>query len=175
MRFVHALFTVDSLFWLDYYACRAVEGEAIGPPWLVSLAVLRTVFAGLDITGWEDIGVWDAIRRVAGRQLSGDRVSLPKYGDVASGIRDVWCRRDRISSELKPAVKAMVDGHAGALRTGAERWRTEYFCKDEAALGPRAAAAFYVIFHWNRAALSPTEQALLAESLSERMLHNASR
>ncbi len=44
------------------------------------------------------------------------------------------------------------------------------FCQRGASLGPRAAATFYVIFHWNRAGLYPTEQALLAESLSERIL-----
>ena len=170
MSLVHALFTVDSLIWLDYHACHAVEGEAISPAWLVSLAVLRTVFAGLAIIGWEDIGVWDCIREIAGRQLGGDKVSLPMYGKVASEIRDVWSRRDQIVDGLHPAVKAMVARYDSALLMGANQWRSGYFSQRSASLGPRAAAAFYVIFHWNRAALSLTEQALLAESLSERIL-----
>jgi thiopeptide-type bacteriocin biosynthesis protein len=169
MSFVHALFTVDSLIWLDYHSCRAVEGEAISPAWLVSLAALRTVFAGLDITGWEDIGVWDRIRKMAGRRLGDDRVSLPLYAELASDLREAWSRKDRILDELHPAVKAIVTHHDSALFTGAARWRSDYFCQGTASLGPRAAAAFYVIFHWNRAALSRTEQALLAESLSERI------
>lgn len=175
MSFVHALFTVDSLIWLDYHACRAVEGEAITPAWLVSLAVLRTVFAGLDITEWEDIGVWDCIRRAAGRRLRGDEVSLPTYSKVAGDIRDVWSRRSQLVDELHPAVQATVARHDSALLTGAARWRSGYFCQRGAALGPRSAAAFYVIFHWNRAALSRTEQALLAESLSERVVDDVPR
>jgi thiopeptide-type bacteriocin biosynthesis protein len=172
MSFVHALFTVDSLIWLDYHACRAVEGEAISPAWLVSLAVLRTVFAGLDITGWEDTGVWDCIREMAGRRFEGDKFSLPMYAEVAGEIRDVWSRRDQIVDGLHPAVKAIVARHDSVLLTGAAQWRSGYFCQRRASLGPRAAAAFYVIFHWNRAALSLTEQALLVESLSERILED---
>lgn len=172
MSFVHALFTLDSLIWLDYHARRAVEGEAISPAWLASLAVLRTVFAGLDITGWEDIGVWGHIREMAGRRLGAHKVSLPMYAEVAGQILEVWSRRDGIMDELNPAVKAIVAGHEGALITGAARWRSGYFCQRGASLGPRAAAAFYVIFHWNRAALSRTEQALLAESLANRILED---
>jgi thiopeptide-type bacteriocin biosynthesis protein len=169
MSFVHALFTLDSLIWLDYEGCCVPEGEAISPAWLVSLAVLRTVFAGLDITGWEDIGVWDNIRQRCGRRLEADKVSLPMYAEVAGQILDIWSRRDGILDELQPALKAIVAGHESALFTGAARWRSGYFCERGASLGPRAAAAFYVIFHWNRAALSRTEQALLADSLSQRI------
>jgi thiopeptide-type bacteriocin biosynthesis protein len=169
MRFVHALFTVDSLIWLDYHSCGTVEREAVSPAWLVSLATLRTVFAGLDITAWEDIGVWDSIRQIAGRRLGENKISLPIYAQVAGEIRDVWSRGQGIMEDLHPAVKAIVADYDSALLTGAARWRSGYFCQQGASLGPRAAAAFYVIFHWNRAALSHTEQALLAESLSERI------
>jgi thiopeptide-type bacteriocin biosynthesis protein len=169
MSFVHALFTVDSLIWLDYHAFRAIEGEAASPAWLVSLAMLRTVFAGLDIAGWEDVGVWGHIREVAGRRLGGDRASLPMYAEVAGEIRDVWSRRDQILDGLHPTVKELVARYDSALSVGAAHWRSGYFCQPTATLGPRAAAAFYVIFHWNRAALSDTEQALLAESLSNRI------
>lgn len=172
MSFVHALFTVDSLIWLDYHAQCAIEGEAISPAWLVSLAVLRTVLASLDINGWEDLGVWSHIRALGGRRLGADQVSLPMYADVAGQMLDVWSRRNRIDDELHPAVKAIVVGHESALITGAAQWRSGYFCRPGASLGPRAAAAFYVIFHWNRAALSHTEQALLAESLSGRVHEN---
>lgn len=175
MDFVHALFTVDSLIWLDYHSCRAVAGEAISPAWLVSLAVLRPVFCGLDITGWEDIGVWDSIRVLAGRRLGGGKMSLPDYGETARGVRSVWASGDAIAHHLDPAAKAVVAHHESALLEGAARWRAGYFCDRAASLGPRAAAAFYVIFHWNRAALSSAQQALLAESLSEGMLADVGR
>ncbi|HEX5886526.1 MAG TPA: thiopeptide-type bacteriocin biosynthesis protein [Pyrinomonadaceae bacterium] len=170
MSFVHALFTVDSLIWLDYHACRAVESEAISPAWLVSLAVLRTVFAGLDITGWEDAGVWDCIRKMAGRRFEEEQVSVPVYAEVAHEIRDVWSRRDQIGDLLHAAVKPIVASHSSVLLTGAAQWHSGYFSQPRATLGSRAAAAFYVIFHWNRAALSFTQQALLVESLSERIV-----
>jgi len=169
MCFVHALFTVDSLIWLDYHAHRVVESEEISAAWLVSLAVLRSVFAGLDITGWEDIGVWDRVREMAGRRLGDVKFSLPMYAEIAGQIRDVWSRRDQLIDALDPATGAIVALHDSALLTGAARWRSGFFCQRKASLGPRTAAAFYVIFHWNRAALSSTEQALLAESLSERI------
>ena len=172
MSFVHALFTVDSLIWLDYHACRAVESDAISPAWLVSLAVLQTVFAGLDITGWEDTGVWDRIRKMAGRRFDGAQVSLPMYAGVAREIRDIWSRRNQIGDLLHAAVKPIVASHDSVLLTGATQWRSGYFSQPRASLGPRAAAAFYVIFHWNRAALCLTEQALLVESLSERILED---
>jgi thiopeptide-type bacteriocin biosynthesis protein len=172
MNFVHALFTVDSLVWLDYHACRAVEGAAIGPAWLASLALLRTVFAGLDIAGWEDIGVWNHIRHTAGRQLGATKSSLPMYSEVAGQIVEVWSRGDEILHELHPSVKEIVDRYDSSLFTGATQWRTGYFCRQGASLGTRAAAALYVVFHWNRAALSPLEQALLAESLCRRVLEH---
>jgi thiopeptide-type bacteriocin biosynthesis protein len=173
MKYVHALFTVDSLIWLDYHSCRTVDDETISPAWLVSLAALRPVFAGLDITGWEDIGVWDRIREMAGRRLGEVQVSLPMYAKVADELRDTWSHKNRILDGLHPAVAAIVAHHDSALLTGAARWRSGYFCNRRASLGPRAAAAFYVIFHWNRAALSHTEQALLTESLAERIFDDA--
>ncbi len=172
MSFVHALFTIDSLIWLDYRACSTVWDEGISPAWLVSLAVLRTVFAGLNITGWEDLGVWSHVRHLGGRRLGADQMSLPTYAEVAGKILDLWSRRSGISNGLDAAAKAIVTGHERALFTAASWWRSGYFCQPGASLGPRAAAAFYVIFHWNRAALSHTEQALLAESLSERVLND---
>lgn len=170
MNFVHALFTVDSLFWLDYHARRAADGDESTPAWLVSLAMLQAVFAGLDITGWEDIGVWDRIRDVTGRRLSEDKVLLPMYAEVAEEIRAVWSQRDQIAGKLSPPIQALVARYLSAIHAGAAQWRSGYFCQPGASLGPRAAAAFYVIFHWNRAALSRAQQALLAESLAERMV-----
>jgi thiopeptide-type bacteriocin biosynthesis protein len=173
MSFVHALFTVDSLLWLDYHASRAGADDASSPAWLVSLAALRPVFAGLGITGWEDIGVWDAIRKKGGRRLEADKMSEPVYADIARGLRAAWSRGDSIVDALDPTVKAIVGDLGSALLSGATRWRSSYFCQQGASLGPRAAGALYVIFHWNRAGLSHTEQALLAEALSEQVFDDA--
>jgi hypothetical protein len=134
----------------------------------MSLALLRTLFAGLQIIGWEDVGVWAHVRAKAGRRLGDDKDALPIYSAVAQEICDVWSRRDQIEKSLNPAAKMIVARHDQALHAGATQWRTGYFSQPNACIGPRAAAAFFVIFHWNRAGLNPMEQALLAESLAER-------
>lgn len=167
MPFVHALFTIDSLIWLDYHACRAPEGGALTPAWLVSFAVLRSLFAGLEIVGWEDLAVWDTVRRLGRRRLGSVELSLPAYEDVASNVRDVWSQRDRVLDYLQPAIRATVVAHEPALLQGATQWRSGYFGQPGASIGPRGAAAFFVVFHWNRGGLSPTEQALVTESLAE--------
>jgi thiopeptide-type bacteriocin biosynthesis protein len=167
MRYAHALFTVDSLIWLDYHACPIPDGEDGSAAWLVSLAMLRAVFDGLDITDREDRGVWDRIRGTAGRRLGRNATGLPEYASTASQIRAVWLRRDQLVEQLHPAIRSIVADHEEALRTAAAQWRSGYFSTRAAYLGPRAVAAFYVIFHWNRAALSAIQQALLAESLSQ--------
>jgi thiopeptide-type bacteriocin biosynthesis protein len=166
MTYVHSLFTVDSLIWLDYHA-RSITGEEDGDvAWLVSLAMLPAVFEGLDITGWEDIGVWEYIREKAGRHLGQDAAALPEYAEVAKSVRAVWLRRDLLLEQLHGDVRSIVSDHYATLRSAAAQWRSGYFATASASIGPRSAAAFYVIFHWNRAALPAVQQALLTESLS---------
>jgi hypothetical protein len=55
------------------------------------------------------------------------------------------------------------------VRELAADWRTGYFDTEHAELGPREAAALVTIFHWNRGALSPLRQGLLAEALADRV------
>jgi thiopeptide-type bacteriocin biosynthesis protein len=169
MKYVHALFTVDSLVWLDYHArpIPSAEEEDSDVAWLVSLAILPAVFEGLDITGWEDIGVWEHIREHAGRHLGQDATSLPGYAEIAKSVRAIWLRRDLLLEQLHPDLRSLVTGHYATLRIAASQWRSGYFSTGSASIGPRAAAAFYVVFHWNRAALSAVQQALLTESLSK--------
>lgn len=68
MEFVHQLFTADSLSWLEVHRHRDRAGEPV-PAWAVSLLLLRAVFDGLGIVGWEDRGVWELVRGEAGRRL----------------------------------------------------------------------------------------------------------
>jgi thiopeptide-type bacteriocin biosynthesis protein len=170
MGFAHALFTLDSLVWLDFHASPKASAAGGSPAWLVSLAILRAVFDGLDITGWEDLGVWEHVRNATGRRLPLQATALPMYGDVAAEMRAVWSRGDQLVERLDPAIGAIVADHEEAFRTAAAQWRVGYFNTSAAYLGPRAVAAFFVIFHWNRAALSAVQQALLAESLAGRVV-----
>ena len=169
MQFVHALFTVDSMFWLDYHRHAADEWGDDSSAWLVSLALTRRLFQGLGIVGWEDIGVWERIRTSTGRKLGPENTKLPRYKAIADEIRGAWTRLETIEEDLPPSVNALLHQYDDAVTLGATRWRLGYFNQRSASTGPRAAAAFYVIFHWNRAGLSPTEQAVLAESLAARL------
>lgn len=169
MRFVHALFTVDALFWLDYHSHIMDVGDDGNPAWLVSLALIRTIFTGLEISGWEDIGVWERIRTTTGRKLGPEITSLPKYLAIAADICSAWSKLDMATCDFHPAVKGLVSHYGDALAIGASRWRSGYFNQAMASMGPRAATAFFVIFHWNRAGFSSTEQAVIAESLFARL------
>lgn len=164
MEFVHALFTVDSLVWLDRHA--GPRGADASPAWLVSLAALRSVLTGLEITGWEDLGVWAEVRDRAGRRLADD--DRATYAGSADAVRDVWTRRDLIPLLLDATAATAVAEHEAALLDGARRWLAGYFTRPGVAVGPRAAVAMYVVFHWNRGGLTPTEQALVAEALAQR-------
>lgn len=168
MPYVHTLFTVDSLAWLDFHAGPAAGGAGAGPAWLVSLSMLRALFDGLDITGWEDLDVWHRLRERAGRRLAGPGTELAGLPELAGAVRAAWRRPDRLTGQLPPRVGAILADHHAALRPAVAQWRSGYFCTHTAAIGPRSAAASYVIFHWNRAGLPPVRQALLAEALADR-------
>lgn len=168
MSFVHALFTVDSLAWLEYHGAPAAA-VAASPPWLVSFALLRSLLDGLGVLGWEDLGVWDAVRDDAGRRLPPESPARGENAELGAGLRDVWSRSDRIAPLLHPDVGAIVADHVDAVREGARRWGAGYFAREDAALGPRAGAARFIVFHWNRAGLPALEQALVAESLAQRV------
>lgn len=165
MHYVHALFTVDSLFWLTYHSIATPDQPA--EPTLVSLPLLRFLLDGLDITGWEDLGVWDQVRTATGRQLPAE-ADLTGFADVFGGIRRLWYEQSLLMEQLDPVRQALLIEHGELLRHGAQRWSNGYFASRSATLGPRAAAAYYVVFFWNRAGLSAIEQAMVAESLSVR-------
>jgi hypothetical protein len=52
-----------------------------------------------------------------------------------------------------------------ALRSAAQGWRTGYFESGHAEIGPRRAAAHFVVFHWNRGRFTAARQRLLTEAL----------
>jgi thiopeptide-type bacteriocin biosynthesis protein len=167
MRSVHRLFTVDSLAWLDYHA---IGGRAAGPSWALSLTMLRALLDGLAVVGWEDIGVWDEVRSRTGRRLTGPALTHGDYARVAAEIRAGWADPERLAGQLAPEVRAISAAHRTATLAAASDWRRDYFTTPAAYLGPRAAAAYFVVFHWNRAGLTGIRQALLTEALADRLL-----
>ncbi|GAB2761488.1 hypothetical protein GCM10027174_42580 [Salinifilum aidingensis] len=161
MPLVHDSFTVDSLAWLDQHVRSARSADA-APNWAVSLALVRSLVDGLGIAGWEHRGVWDAVRRDGGRWLT---AGLPeeRRARLGEGIRAQWDLGERALESL-PGGEDLAQ-HRAALAGTAQRWRREYFERDHAETGPRRAAAFWTIFHWNRARIPMSRQCLLTDAL----------
>lgn len=132
MAHVHRLFTVDSVAWLDHHARPEL------PAWLVSMRLLRSVFAGLGLC----CEMWPLVRDVGGRRMAVHDDSVA----VACGeLRAVW---ETIKSPAEPAARS---------------WRVAI---ERAGVDAAEVAAYYVVFHWNRARLSSARQALITEALA---------
>jgi len=149
MHHVHRLFTVDSLLWLDHHI------DPAEPAWAHSLSVLAALLSGLGVVDWEDLDVWDRVRSQLRRGLSPEITRSADFRAAAAGVRTAWAER------------RATDAHE-RVRELARAWRTGYFDTEHAELGPREDAALVTIFHWNRGALSPLRQGLLAEALADR-------
>ena len=156
MRHVHRLFTVDSLAWLDFHAGAA--GDV--PAWRFSLSLLRALMDGLGVVGWEDLDVWDRIRRQAFRTLPASVIGRDAFVRAATGVRAAWAAT---GDGADPVARVRSE-----VTMVASRWSTDYFAGPDACVGPREACTFATIFHWNRGGLSMLRQGLLAEVLAER-------
>ncbi|MEV7359433.1 thiopeptide-type bacteriocin biosynthesis protein [Kitasatospora sp. NPDC091276] len=166
MRHVHDLFTVDSLAWLDHHDTVAAPGrpEAVAD-WRLSLYLLGELLDGLGIVGWEHRGVWQVLQDDAGRRLGTEPDEDTRR--AAAGILAAWRAGGRsLLDPLPPQRRAAVEVHGDAVRRAAEGWRTGYFESGEAVIGPRRAAAHYVVFHWNRGRFSLARQSLLTHALT---------
>ncbi|GAA2598781.1 thiopeptide-type bacteriocin biosynthesis protein [Streptomyces axinellae] len=170
MPYVHDLFTLDSLAWLDHHLQHpGKQGQLTG--WRHSLLLLREVFTGLGIVGWEHRGVWEIIRTQAGRGVrpaalaDTDRSARQR---AAQGIVERWrMTREDALKDFPSARGATLARHAEAMLLAADRWRTGYFEAGEATIGPRVAAAYFTVFHWNRGLVSLARQGLLADALAD--------
>lgn len=162
MRHVHRLFTVDSLAWLDHHS----GGHGQAPSWVVSLLMLRSVFTGLRVAGWEDRDVWARVQHGGQRRLP--HALAPDAVAVASEeLRQWWAASDTLLDQVPEPTRELVDRHAIEVEPVIKRWWSEYFTTELARVGPREAAAYYVVFHWNRAKLSSGRQALITEALAD--------
>ncbi|MDN3297554.1 thiopeptide-type bacteriocin biosynthesis protein [Streptomyces ficellus] len=165
MPLVHALFTADSLAWLDHHTAQ--DRGTLPADWRVSLTLLRALLDGLGIVGWEHRGVWQVVREDTGRRLV-EGLRGPSRQRAATGIRAYWdlsCEEQL--DALPEAWRGRLRAHQDAVHRAATRWRTGYFEAGDAVVGPRRAAAHYAIFHWNRARFSLARQSLLTEALAE--------
>jgi thiopeptide-type bacteriocin biosynthesis protein len=175
MRSVHRVFTADSLAWLDYHRPRLAAGhgraQPPGPAWAMSLLLVQTLFATLQIVGWEDLGVWERVRRY--RPLAPAAAADPRLTRLAAALRAVWPSRTALAAKLSPEAVELAEDYRHIVRTEGERWFRDYFESGSAAMGPRAVASYMILFHWNRANLPAWRQALIAEALLVRKADDA--
>lgn len=161
MESVHRLFTADSLAWLGRHAL--VDPC---PDWALSLVMLRSLLEQLGVVGWEDRDVWDLVRRRTYRRLPERHLAEEAFPAVADGLRRAWGRPQALREALPPRLQELLGEYEATVAEAAPRWMKDYFATRDAYVGPREAAAFYTIFHWNRAGLPMPRQALIAESLA---------
>jgi thiopeptide-type bacteriocin biosynthesis protein len=161
MRYVHRLFTVDSLAWLDFHAGA---GGAL-PGWAFSLYALRTLLDGLEVVGWEDLDVWDRVRRQAFRTLPAPVTAGAAFAPAAAGVRAAWAASRGLPGPDAAGLVGRVRAEVAEVAAG---WLAGYFAGPQTSIGPREACAFATIFHWNRGGLSALRQGLIAEALTDR-------
>jgi thiopeptide-type bacteriocin biosynthesis protein len=141
MAHVHRLFTPDALMWLDFHARAHADPDLAGSAWALSFVVLRALFQGLRIVDWEDIDVWDRIRARTGRRLASEAAGLATLADLCEEVRAAWLDPARLLATLPEPLAVLGRTAALAIESEAERWREQYFTREDARLGPRAGAA----------------------------------
>jgi thiopeptide-type bacteriocin biosynthesis protein len=129
---------VHRLFTADSVAWLDHHKRPELPAWLVSLRLLRSVFGGLGLC----CQAWPRVRDTCGRRvpLRDESVAV-----ACSELRGVW---ETTRSPVAPAARG---------------WRVAL---ERAGVDAAEAAAYYVVFHWNRARLSAARQALITEALA---------
>lgn len=155
MPHVHAIFTVDSLAWLDHAATPEPTTGRVAR----SLELLAATFRGLGVEGLEDLGVWEAVVGEWGRSLDPRSVATDELTQASADVVAFW---DSVHGT------APADPYGQLLTTTATAWRTTVLQGPTATIGVRRAAARLVVFHWNRGNLPPLEQALVANALAAR-------
>src|SRR6185503_871617 len=99
--------------WLDHVASGRAEPACAAPAWLLSLAMSRQLFHALGIDDWEDLDVWDRVRRRTGRSLPGELTADAGLTDdlteVAREIRAYWTQPPRLMEELPIHAREILD------------------------------------------------------------------
>jgi thiopeptide-type bacteriocin biosynthesis protein len=133
-----AMHHVHRLFTVDSMAWLDHHVRPTLPAWLLSMRLLRSVFGGLGLC----CQAWSSVRDNCGRRVThkDDAVTLAR-----AELRAVW---ETTRAPAEPAARS---------------WRVAL---ERADVDAAEAAAYYVVFHWNRARLSVARQALITEALA---------
>jgi hypothetical protein len=116
--------------------------------------MLRAVFDAMGVDREREHAIWAQVA-AAGRLVPPGVISTAA---VTAGLRAWWHHPGTVSED---EVRRLAAVHAARVAPFADAWATALRDEDMA-----EAAAWYVVFHWNRAALSVGRQALITEALS---------
>lgn len=167
MKYVHQLFSIDSIYWLRCHARSANQMEIM----LNSLYLLRHLFLNLGIVDWEDIDVWDKVRSRTGRSLPDEiRKDIIGFQDIVHEIVCVWTDIPSFAKTFSPERRNELDEFVQKQSKIAGEWKRECFQLKYSGIGVRAAAALYTIFFWNRAGLTLERQTIISEALADRKI-----
>jgi thiopeptide-type bacteriocin biosynthesis protein len=172
MASVHRIFTADSLTWLKVLS--APEPPAARDcVWLVSLAMTRLLLDALEIVEFEDLSVWGRLRDQLGRRLGDAIRRQPEFTSARRALQESWSEMETLRDELSPRTRGIVEPYGTSVAETCRRWLDGYFRSTNATIGPRQAAAYLMMFHWNRGHVSMLRQALITEALASRHIDSA--
>lgn len=168
MSWIHALFTADSLYWLKVHAQKTDNTSAIYLLKL-SLVLLRHLFLALQIVDWEDLDVWNKVSEKTGRSLPmEDSLESNILKDVQAAILYIWNEPLAVLSQLADEERSAIQMLIDRFNDLCSKWRENYFQTEHACIGPRSAAAAYLIFFWNRANINFEQQRIATYALKHR-------
>ncbi|MFL6126678.1 thiopeptide-type bacteriocin biosynthesis protein [Actinophytocola sp.] len=168
MDHVHRMFTADAVAWLGFHA-----GAATAPAWALSFVLLRQVFDAMGLGERRERAVWAGVAG-AGRLVPAEAPSTEAAG---RRLWQWWRRPDELLAALPDDVRRIAAAHAAEVSPHAAAWATtlrggdgdtDSDTESDTESGGEVAEAvtWYVVFHWNRAALSFGRQALLTAALT---------
>lgn len=168
MRFVHRTWSADSALWMRWHARQTLPSAK--ERWDLSFGVLSHVFVALGVVGWEDREVWECVSEDTGRRLAEQEWVRPQVLAMGRSLRSRWnaiwgaARQQPFAGGAAAPIL-----HEFSLR--ADPTLTDWYDllsrpTTRHPLTPRRAAAYWTVFHWNRAGLTAAQQALTAETLA---------
>jgi thiopeptide-type bacteriocin biosynthesis protein len=168
MAHAHRMFTADALAWLDFHAAAAKV-----PAWALSFVLLRQVFDAMGLDARREHAAWAEVAGI-GRTVPAE---APGTDAAGTELWRWWQRPDELLAALPEDVRRIAAGHAEEVSPHATAWATTLADRDTDGDTDRnngsdsdertaEAVAWYVVFHWNRAALTFGRQVLLTAALT---------
>lgn len=164
MPFVNEMVSCETAFWRALQANPQYQANTLR----VSLVLLRHIFGGLDIVGWEDIDVWTRV--LAKLDAAGAKIAYKEQDLATQPTALTMCWKDPIWTlvQFEPCLADLVEETGFELARLASKWKTNFFDVSAGDLDVRSAAAQYTLFLLGRAGLSAQQQGYVAKTLLTR-------